>query len=149
MPHDRIVKIADQDTNDLEKAKYFGDENGLPCTWAVGIAGRRMDHTIGNIYRAMNLKLNIACADSIFEPICDNIRLRLKKSSDISIFSLDEDNIIKSNGLVWPLDKIRKWRPYTGTLNRTNKIEITITAKKTAYVFYHLKDLYTRQKGVK
>ena len=48
-----FVRVAEQETNDLDKAIRLCRERGWGDLVVVGATGLREDHAIGNVYRAL------------------------------------------------------------------------------------------------
>ena len=49
-----FVRVAEQETNDLDKAIRLCRERGWGDLVVVGATGLREDHAIGNVYRALS-----------------------------------------------------------------------------------------------
>ena len=63
-----LVRFSEQETNDLEKAVRYCRGKGWRKPVLLGATGRREDHTIGNVFRAMSLGLEIVSDYGRFIP---------------------------------------------------------------------------------
>ena len=138
---DTLVHEADQDTNDLTKAINFCRRQGWRNLVIVGATGKREDHTLGNIFRAMESGVKILTDEGVFLPFAAEAqkwRLSLKhlgKGVPISIFATDRNTQMVSVGLEWPLDNLKFENLYCATLNRTISAELDIVSSRPAFVF--------------
>lgn len=130
-----IVRIAEQQTNDLDKAVRFCRERGWPQPIVFGAAGGRVDHTLGNYLRAIDLGVEIVDDCGRFVPFCGRRIFRQPKGSPFSVFAPDPRTRMTSRGLVWPLDGLRFANLYCATLNRTDRAAVTLTTDRPAAVY--------------
>lgn len=134
----RLVHNADQNTNDLTKAIRYVLDKGLssPATLTVvGATGKREDHTIGNIYRALEAGVRLVSDAGEFVPVHGSVYLKTWKGNGVSLFAPDPTTKMRSRGLVWPLDGVRFSNPFVATLNRAQTEWITVRSDKRAYVY--------------
>ena len=131
------VKIDEQETNDLAKAIRFCRERGFAIAAIVGATGKREDHTLGNIFRAMEAGIEVVTDEGRFLPIAAGkaLRLRLKKGAPVSVFATDPQTKMTSQGLEWPLDGVRFANLYCATLNRASAAKVEITSDHSAFVY--------------
>jgi len=130
-----VVRFSDQETNDLEKAISYCAKRGWRSPVIVGATGKREDHTLGNVFRALEHGLEIVTDHGRFLPLCGKRTLRLKKGTPVSIFAPDPKTRMTSKGLEWPLDDVKFKNLYCATLNRTSAATVTLTSTRPAYVF--------------
>lgn len=136
----RTVRIAEQDTNDLEKAIRFCRIE-FPGPFAaggvviVGATGRREDHTIGNVYRALEARLPIVTENGEFIPVGGETSFKTWIGTGVSVFAPDPDTRMRSNGLKWRMDGVRFTAPYVATLNRASAETVTVASDRPAFVF--------------
>lgn len=130
-----VVRIAEQETNDLEKAVRFCRERGWPRPIVFGAAGRRADHMLGNYLRAIDLGVEIVDDCGRFTPFCGRRTFRQPPGSAFSVFAPDPRTRMVSRGLVWPLDGLRFENLYCATLNRTNRAVVTLSSDRPAAVY--------------
>ena len=118
---DRIFRVAEQETNDLTKAVAWCTERGYTDLIILGATGKREDHTIGNI----SLLAEYITDVNVIMVTDTGILIALNESSgvssfpgqQVSIFSIDPETEITSDGLRYPLErrKIENW--WVATLN--------------------------------
>ena len=131
-----IVRIAEQETNDLDKAIALCRERG----WAdglvvVGATGKRTDHAIGNVYRALAAEVPVVEAEGEFLPVRGKLTFRAWKGAGVSVFAPDPATRMTSRGLKWKLDGVRFANPYCATLNRASSETVTVTATRPAFAY--------------
>ena len=120
---DRIVRVAEQETNDLTKAFRFCREKGLAARVVVlGATGKREDHTLGNLSRLVDFA---AEADDVrfvtdfgyFQAALSPGEFDALPGRQISIFSFSPNQAIASCGLKYPLNQLKLPRWHVATLN--------------------------------
>lgn len=137
----RVVHDADQDTNDLTKAiDWCRAEFGGGCrdqTVIVGATGKREDHTIGNVYRALEAGVRLVTDTGAFWPVDASRPLQVKtwKDAGVSVFAPDPRTQMTSRGLRWKLDGVRFDTPYAATLNRASRERVTVTSDRAAFLY--------------
>ena len=99
------VHIPDQDTNDLEKAMAYCAKQGWKSPVIVGATGKREDHALGNVFRALDYGCEIVTDTGRFVPVCGRATFRTAKGTAVSIFAPDPKTRMTSKGLEWTLDK--------------------------------------------
>lgn len=135
----RCVHIADQETNDLDKAFALCRAED-PAGWKdttviVGATGKREDHTIGNVYRALAAEIPIVSEYGTFYPVRDRLTIRTRKDAGISVFAPGPQTRMTSRGLCWKLNGVRFTNPYVATLNRAASETVTVTSSHPAFVY--------------
>ena len=138
LPRSRCIRISDQNTNDLTKAIDYVLAEGLaaPATMTiVGATGKREDHTIGNVYRALEAGIRIVTDAGEFVPVNGSVRLKTWKENGVSVFASDPATQMTSRGLRWPLEGVRFTNPYVATLNRAANEWITVRSDRRAFVY--------------
>lgn len=131
----RIILDADQETNDLEKALAFCASEGWRSPVIVGATGKREDHTIGNVFRALKAQVPIVTDCGVFHPVCGRKALRARKGAGVSVFAPDPATRMTSTGLRWPLAGVRFTSLYRATLNRATGVRVTVTSDRPVFVF--------------
>ena len=131
----RVIYDADQDTNDLEKALVYCAKQGWRQPIIVGATGKREDHTLGNVFRALDYGCEIVTDTGRFVPVCDKATFKVAKGAAVSIFAPDPKTRLTSKGLEWPLDGVRFRNLYCATLNRATGTRVVLTATKPVSVF--------------
>ena len=132
----RVIHDADQDTNDLEKAMAYCAKQGWRNPIIVGATGKREDHTIGNVFRALAYGCEIVTDTGRFVPLCGKASFKVAKGAAVSIFAPDPKTRMTSKGLEWPLDEVRFRNLYCATLNRTTAMRVTLTATRPVSVYF-------------
>ncbi|MDR3152630.1 MAG: thiamine diphosphokinase [Bifidobacteriaceae bacterium] len=140
----KLIRISDQDTNDLTKAVNFAISKNVKQIVIYGATGKREDHSLANIA----LLLEYACQlDSVvmksqygtFYPVKKSLTCKTAPNCQISIFSIDKNVRITSKNLAWELHNTKLPALWMGSLNRTLKNRFTIqTNSSKAYVLVWL-----------
>ena len=82
-----LIPVSDQDTNDLEKALAYCVERGWRDPVIVGATGKREDHALGNVFRALDYGCEIVTDFGRFVPVRDRVTLTVAKGAAVSIFA--------------------------------------------------------------
>ena len=130
-----LIRVADQDTNDLEKAIAYCAARGWKNPVIVGATGKREDHTLGNVFRALDYGCEIVTDTGRFVPVCGKATLRVRKGTTVSIFAPDPKTRMTSKGLAWPLDTVKFRNLSCATLNRATAAHVTLTATRPVSVY--------------
>ena len=119
---ERIIRIEDQETNDLTKAAGYAKSQGYRNICILGATCLREDHTLGNIslltqYQDMFDSVCIQSDFGLIRAINKTTTFRSMPGQQVSIFFLPSFTKIRSIGLKYPIeDKILPiW--WEGTLN--------------------------------
>ena len=142
----KVIKISEQETNDLAKAFYFTINNKdwkKPSITILGACGLREDHTIGNVFRLIDFakespSISIYSDYGRFFPVLKSKRIKCRKSTPVSIFAPFPGTAVKSTGLKWKLDGLDLSQLYSATLNKTTGASFTIST--TAPVIIYIPD---------
>ncbi len=147
--NDRIIKLPDQNSNDLTKAVDFvHTQLQLDNIIILGATGLREDHTLGNIALLAEYinnidNISIISEYGIFTVHNKSSKLSTIKGQQISFFTLDHESSISCKELKWQLKnhKFRKW--YQGTLNEAtaNSINIEIIGTIIVYRTFEIKNI--------
>ena len=130
-----IVKVSDQETNDLEKAMAYCAKQGWHKPVIVGATGKREDHTIGNVFRALAYGCEIVTDTGRFVPVRGKTTFKVAKGAAVSVFAPDPKTRMASKGLEWPLDEVRFRNLYCATLNRATGTRIVLTSTHPVTVY--------------
>ena len=146
---DRIVRIPEQETNDLTKTVNHCLRLGHKNLTLLGATGRREDHALANIALLMDyadlLPLPLGAPPCIrmvsdfgtFYPCRDQITLSVEVGQEVSIFSFGATHF-SARGLQYPLYEFtRLWQ---GTLNVATRPEVRIDARGSFCVYVALPD---------
>ena len=131
-----FVKVPCQETNDLEKAAAWCRANGIKNPVVLGATGRREDHTVGNVFRALELGLEIVSDYGRFVPVEGRKSFSVSKGAAISIFAPDPRTRMSSRGLEWPLDGVKFRNLYCATLNRATGRRVVLESDRRVYVYF-------------
>ncbi len=118
---DRLFRDSNQDTNDLTKTVMWCKERGYKDLIIVGATGKREDHTIGNISLLVDyvkdVNVTMVTDTGFLLPFLKRSEISTFPGQQVSIFSINPDTEVTSQGLRYPLDgtKIRNW--WVATLN--------------------------------
>ena len=129
------VRIPDPDTNDLVKAIRSCRARGWKDLVVVGASGRREDHLIGNVFRALEERVPMVSDHGEFHPVVGKAVFHCGKGAGVSVFAPDPKTRMTSRGLVWPLDGVRFGNLHCATLNRTSATSFTVTADRPVAVY--------------
>ena len=130
-----VVKVDDQETNDLTKALDYCAAQGWRDVVIVGATGKREDHTLGNVFRALAAGVPIMSDYGSFHPVCGTATFRAPKDAGVSVFAPDPETKMTSRGLQWPLDGVRFTNLFTATLNRTTGARFKVTSDRPVFVY--------------
>jgi len=119
---DVIVHVAEQETNDLNKAFRYCMECGWKNIVILGATGKREDHTLGNIslladFSEKALGVSMVTDDGEFIVMRQSGSCACHAGQQISIFALEPETHIESRGLKYPLDGLAPRRWWQATLN--------------------------------
>ncbi len=134
-----VVKCTDDSLNDLEKAIVYAKLEGWRKLVIVGASGKREDHTIGNIFRALEYGIEIVTESGVFYPCLGKKTFKAGKNAGVSIFTTNSKAKMESAGLKWPLKGVEFTLPYVATLNRATGSKFTITTDSPTFVFIEVK----------
>lgn len=142
---DRWIHVTEQDYNDLHKAMAWATcrfRDSSSKFQILGATGKREDHTLGNISYLITFAEEYPGID--LEMLTDHGRFRAMRGThtfpsfprqQVSLFSMNPDNPIDSEGLRWPLDAFRPHRWWQASLNESLGDSFTITAPDWLLVF--------------
>ena len=131
----RVIYDADQDTNDLEKALVYCVKQGWRQPVIVGATGKREDHALGNVFRALDYGCEIVTDTGRFVPVCGRAAFKVAKGTAVSVFATDPKTRMTSQGLEWPLDDVKFKNLYCATLNRATGTRVTLTSTRPVLVY--------------
>lgn len=134
-----VVKVEEQDTNDLAKAVRFCREKGIGNLVILGATGKRDDHSLGNIFRALDFAIDVVTDYGRFTALEGTKTYRVKPGAGVSVFAVDPETEMTSNGLKWPLDGVKFENLYCATLNRAVGGEVTLSSTKRVYIYFPFK----------
>ena len=135
----KIVKVEDQECNDLTKAFRYVMENFADASsiHILGGTGKSEAHTIGNVSLLMqyekDYELSSKCIPvemvsdySTMFAISDTTEFHVGQGRRVSIFSPDPSLRISSAGLEWPTDNVVFDNWWKATLNIASSDIVTL-----------------------
>lgn len=134
-----VVRVDEQDTNDLAKAVRFCREKGIGDLVILGATGKRDDHSIGNIFRALDFGVDVVTDYGRFTALEGSMTYRVKPRVGVSVFAPDPGTRMTSKGLEWPLDGVKFENLYCATLNRAVGCEVTLSTTERVYIYFPFK----------
>ena len=142
---DRLVVVSRQDNNDLSKAVDYSVAQGWRRLAIVGASGLREDHLLANISLLAMFRKKADCRMftnyGVFTPIGGDAVFKSFPRQQVSVFSMDKDNILTYKGLEYPVEgrKFRYW--WEGTLNSAlgDSFEVRTTGETIVFQTYERK----------
>lgn len=135
------VRVSEQNTNDLEKAYRYAIKHPVAEKEELvilGATGKREDHTLGNIFRALEWGVVMVSDYGWFYPVVPGpvpSVIATEKGAGVSVFAPDPATRMESEGLEWPLDKVRFTNLYCATLNRAQGSQIMVKTNRKVMVY--------------
>lgn len=139
----KLIRIDEQDDNDLTKATRYCVENGWKRIAYLGCTGKREDHTLGNIsllmryFRDMGVDGTMFTDYGFFTPAYGNRTFPSMKGQQVSLFNFGSHQLA-STGLRWDAYNFQEW--WQGTLNEALGEVFAITADGD-YLVYQTYDI--------
>jgi thiamine pyrophosphokinase len=137
---DRIFRDDNQDTNDLTKVVEWCRGNDYRDIVIVGATGKREDHTLGNISLlaeyVKDMKVIMVTDTGILRPFITNAQIESFPGQQISIFSIDPQAEVTSNGLKYPLAKTKIENWWFATLNEALGEQFSLEFSKGRFIVY-------------
>ena len=90
---------------------------------------------IGNVFRALDLGIEMVSDFGRFVPFLGKVSFRVAKGTPVSVFAPDRATRMTSKGLEWPLDGVKFANLYCATLNRASAARVTITSDRPALAY--------------
>lgn len=135
---DRVVRIAEQETNDLSKTFHHCLQLGRRDAFVIlGATGKREDHALANLallmdYAEEHADVMMVSDFGTFYPCCDTKRLSVNPGQEVSIWNFGA-SYFSAEGLMYPLyDFTKLWQ---GTLNVATRPDIAVHAKGTFLLY--------------
>ena len=114
-----MVKVSEQETNDLTKTVTQLLKRGVKRIAIVGATGKREDHTLGNI--------SLLYTDyGVFVAVNDDAVFESFARQQVSIFNFGAKGL-SAEGLEYPLSDFTSW--WQGSLNQSSGDEFVIHAQ--------------------
>lgn len=138
---ERFVLIAEQETNDLDKAfrtavARFGGAGIV----ILGAGGLREDHFLGNVFRLPGFAraapdVAMVTDAGTFTVVTGARRYACRPGEAVSVFAPDPAARATSEGLEWPLAGVSLAELWRGTLNRTTGTSFRLACDRPLLVY--------------
>ena len=137
---DTLVKVGDQNSNDLSKGLDWIERQGMKSVTILGADGLREDHELGNILMLLestyNLEIRMETEYGRFDLMnqatsVDGVQTRnfsCFPGQSVSIFAIDRELILNSDGLEFSLRDFVFEKLNSASLNRATGNNFTIKA---------------------
>jgi len=134
-----VIGLINQNYNDFQKILFWLKKKKYKKLDIIGMEGKRIDHLIGNfnivLKEVANFDLTIFSEFGIFYTVQKKRIFKKCKKKYFSLFSFNKNNKITTKGLKFKLDNKSLKSLEKGTLNFSNKDEVTIETEKNILVF--------------
>lgn len=129
----KTINLSGQNDTDVEKCLKFGIKNNFSEAVLLGATGDRLDHTFCNLGIVLKffekIKLYILHQKTLLSAYEGNVNLKTIPGETISIYGFDEETLITTRGLRYPLN--RESLPFgkresTSNVAKGSKISIEI-----------------------
>jgi thiamine pyrophosphokinase len=137
-----IIKDEDQNTNDLEKAFNYCLSKNIRDIILVGATGERDDQNLATILISFDYieQLNIEILSDLYSIKFVNGKREFKTAPmrEVSLISMDKENIITTQGLKYNLDKSKLSSATHGISNYSIGENFSISCSSPLIVFRKL-----------
>jgi thiamine pyrophosphokinase len=135
-----LVYDADQETNDLTKAVKWCISQGIKEVVILGATGIREDHTLGNISLLADYNRDVRAVmltdTGSFHVFYSSITIDSYPGQQVSLFSIDPDLAVTSQGLRYPLQNLKLTSWWRGTLNEAAGKNFTLEFEKGKVIVF-------------
>lgn len=126
-----VIHVTEQETNDLAKAFRYCLAQNWRNLVILGATGRREDHTLGNIAHLADFarqvpSIRMVTDDGEFLVLNGSGTVSCEPGQQVSLFVLEADTPIESEGLVYPLNGLSPSRWWQATLNEATGTSFTL-----------------------
>ena len=136
------IKEEDQNTNDLEKTLNYCLSKNIRDIILVGATGERDDQNLANILISLNYidQLNIEILSDLYSIKFVNGEREFEAipMGEVSLISIDKDNIITTQGLKYNLEKSKLSSATHGISNYSIEKKFSISCSSPLIVFRKL-----------
>ena len=137
----RFVHIAEQETNDLDKAfRTVLARYGAAGIAILGAGGLREDHFLGNVFRLPGFAMQAPDVEmvtdaGVFSVVTGERTYACRPGDPVSLFAPDPAARATSEGLAWPLGGVPLDELWKATLNRTTGTAFTVRCDRPLLVY--------------
>jgi len=139
---DRLIEVADQETNDLTKAIRWCQEQDMRAVTILGATGEREDHTLANLALlatyARDMSVEMITDFGTFSVVREPRTFPCHPGQQISIFSLTPETGITSAGLKYPLNSLKLMEFWQGSLNEATGDSFSLTFSQGTLLVYRV-----------
>ena len=139
---DRIIKLPEQDENDLRKAIVWAENSGAKKAAILGATGKRDDHSLANIFTLLQhpsqLEMTIYTDHGIFSVAENEKTFDSFKGQQVSLFATDQSIEITSIDLKYSMFNQTLSSLYYGSLNESLKDKYTLTLSHGRILVYQV-----------
>jgi len=139
---DRVIKLPDQDENDLRKAIQWAEGRGITEAVILGATGKRDDHTLANIFTLLQypsqLEMTIYTNHGIFSVAENKKTFDSFTGQQISLFATDKSIEITSNNLKYNMMDSVLSSLYCGSLNESLNDSFTLILSHGKILVYQV-----------
>lgn len=133
------IYVADQETNDLTKAVDYALSRGWSSIAIIGAAGKREDHTIGNLfllpeYLQKGATVRSYSKHGVMLPFQGELTLELQQGHGISLFAL-EQKPASLKGVMYPFENRVFTALWQATLNRVTEPLVEAYSEGPALIY--------------
>lgn len=142
---DRYIQVAEQDYNDLHKAMDYATSHfSIPNSQftILSATGKREDHTLGNISYLVTFaeehpgaRIEMLTDYGHMVAMTGSKRYESFPRQQVSIFTMNPESPIYSEGLRWPLDGFHARRWWQASLNEAVGTEFNLRTDGWLVVF--------------
>ena len=123
---DRLIRVREQETNDLTKAFNFCRSRSWNNICILGATGKREDHTLGNLSLLANYSKEISNIRVVtnygtFFAVDHSCRLPSTPGQQVSIIALTPQVKVSSRNLKYPLNDLQLDFWWQATLNEAEQ----------------------------
>lgn len=125
----RVFSLSEQMTTDFEKCLYASI---APVTLALGMTGRRLDHTLAGLHAVMrhaaDRRIILVDEHDLALGVAGSLALTVGAGARVSVYPLGRTEFASSQGLDYPLDGlVMQQGRMIGTSNRAVADRVTMT----------------------
>ena len=146
LPRAEFVPTPDQNRTDLEKAFGIALTRGADFVTVAGAAGRRLDHTLGNVSLLLRwredyptLPVVFAADGSETRAVDGGIVLNTEPGDAVSLLSFDGRARVSVSGVRWPLEDRPLGVGVGGLLNEATGPRVSLEAEGGTILVCHLR----------
>jgi len=139
---EKIIHLPSQNDNDLRKAMFWADDQGVIEAIILGATGKRDDHSLSNIFTLLQFSTSMKCTlltdHGSFVVTEGKNEFKSYKGQQVSFFSADPDIKITSYNLKYNLISTNLIDLYCGSLNESIDDYFTLTLSHGKILVYQV-----------